>query len=141
MNYGGLVMLAGAAGFVSLLVIGGILMCSGTLASRGLQITGTRCESQAQERYIATVGLRNTEDRAKAVSIRVQGRFSPRAGQQWPDRQTRFEYSAVSQNIAAALGPQQSAEAQAEFVIPVEGLDCEARASINRQQRTEPQHD
>ncbi len=140
MNYGGLVMLAGAVGFVSLLVIGGILMCSGTLASRGLQITGTRCEA-AQDRYVATVGLRNTEDRAKTVSIRVQGRFSPRAGGQWPDRQTRFQYSAVSQNIETALRPQQSGEAQAEFVIPVEGLDCEARASINRQQRMDAQHE
>jgi hypothetical protein len=130
------VLVRGVMALVFALILGGVHLGSWALASRGLRVTWTTCDWMYGDTYTATVQVRNTEDVAKVVSLRVQGRFRPGRDQAWPNREARFRYSAVSQSMTLPLPALGEHTQEVVFAVPgTERFSCSARAFVNGQHR------
>jgi hypothetical protein len=134
------ILVRGALALVFSFVLAGIHLASQALATRGVRVTGTSCAWEQDDRYVATVSVANGEDVAKAVSLSVQGRFTPDEGRDWPSPAARRRYSAFSQPVSVLLPPRGERTEAVLFTVPgAEGFACSARAFVNQQRRM-PRH-
>ena len=135
------IIVRGAIAFVGSLVIGGVYLASSAIAARGVKIVETACVWEQEDRYVATVVARNTEDVPKVVAFEVQGRFKPGRGRAWPDWPTRAHYAAVSKPLQLTLPARQEAWGSIEFEVPgTARFECSARASVAKQHRDARPH-
>ncbi len=131
-----LMMLWVGRAFLAFIVLGGIYTASGWIASRGIRISEAACQPHDQGWYLASANVENRDNAYKAVSVRLQARFTPPKGERWPHPDLREQYSAVSQWTAVLLPPRGGDVASAEFRLPVPGaFDCTVQASTERQVR------
>lgn len=114
-----------------------IVLASNWLSARGLEVSATACAwDPAQSAYVATVTVRNTEEKFKVAELSVQGRFRPGEGRDWPHHTIRTRYSSVTQPLVVALGPQETATEQVAYTIPsAEAFECSANVRIGRQEK------
>ena len=110
------------------LIYGLYLLCN----AHGLSLDTNECAWNSDERaYMASARLHNSESTFKVVSVRIQGRFKPPAGERWPDPSIQVQYEAVSDYQVVEVEPNGEGTVSTRFAIPgAERFDCRAEASV-----------
>ncbi len=80
--------------------------------------------------------VHNDEPMFKTVSVNVQGRFHPSAGQTWPHSSVQREYAATTKTVMLTLDPLKSAQQHVVFSIPgAKEFLCSTRISVGAQEK------
>lgn len=129
--------IGGLVGVIGAIVLLGILLASGWIASRGIALDQPACAwDEAAGRYRASIVVSNTEAVGKAVRVRLLAHFRPPAGSRWPSESLQQLYADRSEFASVAVGPMASAEAATDFEMPgIDGFACRVEAMMDRQDR------